>query len=520
MGRRSRAERPIYDVRVPLPAPNAMSVQARLGQRVRAVFGILTGKVHAADAEASPEATAGLLYELVEAAQLDPSPPCAWLLCTAILGAYPTAEQVLDCLRVLRLDSVMEGYLWLLDEAHRGDFRSAATTELKVLEGVVLVDVDHSARDDLHTGIQQVVRRVLPIWDRTQHVEPVAWRRNGSGWRPLIEPERDRVLDWYRTSRSSAPATEDDLEPHTLIVPWNSVVMVLETPPAVACERLAAVGQYSGNRVVAVGYDCVPVVSGDLVPIAEPVRFTKYLAALKYFKRVAAISSSALAEYGGFTSALQAQGLDGPAVVECVLATEPLQPQPVNPSTDERLPATPEVLCVGSFEPRKNHLALLYASERLWREGLSFELTLIGGSSWGKDVPHWVEHLLRQGRPITVRKSVPTEELAAAYRRARFTVFPSVHEGFGLPIVESLAAGTPVITADYGSAAEIGRGGGTLAVDPRDDDALIDAMRRLLTDVELLRSLSVAALGRPVRTWEDYSRELWTSVVEPELSRP
>lgn len=515
--------RPIYDVQVPLPAPPSPStVQARLGQRLRAVSGILTDDPAADLTADSPEETAGLLHRLVGSVQAELSPPRMWLLCTAVLGAYPTAEQVLDGLRQLRLESATDGYLWLLDEAHNGDFRAAATTELRIVSDRVLVDVDHSARDDLHTGIQQVVRRVLPIWERTHQIEPVAWYGNGRGWRPLTEKESARVLDWHTAARYPASDPGDVAEECTLIVPWRSVVMVLETPPMVACERLAALGQYSGNPVVAVGYDCVPVVSGDLVPPAEPVRFTRYLAALKYFRRVAAISSSALAEFAGFSSALQAQGLEGPTVVECVLATEPLQSEVGGDHAgegqlDETPGAVPEVLCVGSFEPRKNHLAVLHASERLWREGLTFELVLIGGSSWGDDVPWHVDQLQRRGRPLNVQKAVPGVELAAAYRRARFTVFPSLHEGFGLPIVESLSTGTPAITANYGSAAEIGWAGGTLTVDPRDDDALADAMRDLLTDDELLRSLSAAARSRPVRTWEEYAGELWAQAVEPEL---
>ena len=74
---------------------------------------------------------------------------------------------------------------------------------------------------------------------------------------------------------------------------------------------------------------------------------------------------------------------------------------------------------------------------------------------------------------------------------ARFTVFPSLNEGFGLPLAESLACGTPAVTSDFGSMREIvDGGGGALLVDPRDDHSVADGMRSLLTDDGLLRAFA------------------------------
>ena len=80
--------------------------------------------------------------------------------------------------------------------------------------------------------------------------------------------------------------------------------------------------------------------------------------------------------------------------------------------------------------------------------------------------------------------------LWGGYRVARFTVFPSLNEGFGLPLAESLACGTPAVTSNYGSMREIVElGGGALLVDPRDDHSVADGMRALLTDDSLLEEL-------------------------------
>ncbi len=204
-------------------------------------------------------------------------------------------------------------------------------------------------------------------------------------------------------------------------------------------------------------------------------------------------------------------------MLECPLAVE----GPSSPVEPPELPSEPPlVICVGSLEPRKNHLALLYAAERLWREGLQFQLLLIAGSGWGAEVPARIRQLQHAGRPITSRRSATDGEVVAAYRAARFSVLASLHEGFGLPVAESLAWGTPVITSNYASTHEIAAGGGALLIDPRDDEALTDAMRALLTDDILVETLRHQARNRPSRTWEHYAADLWDRLVRPVLASP
>jgi len=211
------------------------------------------------------------------------------------------------------------------------------------------------------------------------------------------------------------------------------------------------------------------------------------------------------------------QGLAGPEIVECRLPAPAFDPGSAAAVGAESGP--PTVLCVGSFEPRKNQLALLYAAEVLWREGLSFRLRFVGGSAWGREFPKVVRTLRKRGRDIEVQSNIDEWQLQQAYATARFSVFTSVHEGYGLPVVESLAAGTPVITSNFGSLNEIAADGGTLLVDPRDDDQLVAAMRDLLVDEELVAKLAAEIVTRPNRSWADYAGELWTTAVAPYLVR-
>jgi len=170
------------------------------------------------------------------------------------------------------------------------------------------------------------------------------------------------------------------------------------------------------------------------------------------------------------------------------------------------------VLVVGSHEPRKNHLAVLHAAELLWREGHRFSLTFIGGnSSWtGDTFGETLARLKSAGRPVEAISAATDDLLWGGYRTARFTVFPSLNEGFGLPVAESLACGTPVITSNFGSMKEIAdAGGGALLVNPRDDHSLTNGIRTLLTNNELHRRLSQEASSRGVIMWDTYASETW-----------
>jgi glycosyltransferase involved in cell wall biosynthesis len=265
-----------------------------------------------------------------------------------------------------------------------------------------------------------------------------------------------------------------------------------------------------------VAHDTIPVVSADLVPPEDSTRFVQYLTAVKFATRIAGVSAAARDEIEGFTHALRAQGLDGPLVTEVPLgsseATRLSATEAASPATVRTLP---QVLVVGSHEPRKNHLAILHCAERLWREGLEFTLTFIGGSGWGDDFPRGVEALQAKGRAVEVHRAVTDTELMRAYATASFTLFPSLHEGFGLPVVESLSHGTPLITSKFGATAEIGAGGGALLIDPRDDQELTKAMRTLLTDSDTLERLRREIRQRPSRGWDHYASELWDWLVKP-----
>jgi len=114
-------------------------------------------------------------------------------------------------------------------------------------------------------------------------------------------------------------------------------------------------------------------------------------------------------------------------------------------------------LAVGSLEPRKNYSALLDALERYWKRSMSpRRLTIAGGSGWkSEEIQRRIRELERRGL-VRYLGYVPEEELRQLYSEALALIFPSHYEGFGLPIVEAMSQGCPVITRRNSSLEEVG----------------------------------------------------------------
>jgi len=256
----------------------------------------------------------------------------------------------------------------------------------------------------------------------------------------------------------------------------------------------------------------IPILSAEQRPGQDAGLFSQFLAVVKHAHRVAGISNSASSEFAGFANMLAAQGISGPVVHEVEIAGDVglvTTPMPEPPR------GRPVILAVGRREPHKNIAVVLQAAEFLWAEGADFELVMLGAHGWDMSaIDRTIARLLAKNRPVRTLGWVTDEQMWAQFREATFTVFVSLHEGYGLPIAESLANGTPVLTTDYGSQRELGERGGCLLVDPRDPAAVADGMRRLLNDPELLVKLRLEIAQRPLRRWDDYARDAWAFLVK------
>ncbi|MCU1535325.1 MAG: hypothetical protein JWR53_1806, partial [Glaciihabitans sp.] len=305
------------------------------------------------------------------------------------------------------------------------------------------------------------------------------------------------------------------------IVPLGGHYVLAEslTEPARAL-RIQAIADYSGAVASMIGHDVIPLTMAETTGPGMPGVFAKYLAAASRMHRVAATSGASTTEFLGWKRMLASAGLAGPTIVTVPLAASVPRFDPaLEAGTRERLSAAagsdlPLVLCVGSHEPRKNHLAVLQAAELLWSAGEQFSLSFVGGNSWSSEAfANTLDRMRAAGRPVQSVSGMSDGQLWWAYRLARLTVFPSLGEGFGLPVAESLYAGTPVVTSDFGSMAELASRGGCVLVDPRDDTSIAAGIRSLLVDEPLHARLSAEASTIRPRSWADYADELWHAMV-------
>ena len=156
----------------------------------------------------------------------------------------------------------------------------------------------------------------------------------------------------------------------------------------------------------------------------------------------------------------------------------------------------PFVLYAGNIKPHKNLERLIEAFHLLRRGELEdVKLLIIGDEISKYPGLRRAVHRHKLHKHVRFFGFVPAKTLASLYRLASVFVFPSLYEGFGLPPLEAMAAGTPVITSNVSSLPEV-VGDAALLIDPYEPEAIADAMRRVLTDPGLRQDLSVRGLAR------------------------
>lgn len=170
------------------------------------------------------------------------------------------------------------------------------------------------------------------------------------------------------------------------------------------------------------------------------------------------------------------------------------------------LPDGPLVLTVGTLQPRKNHLRLVQAMAQVREQAT---LVIAGGRGWAYEAVHAEIKRLKLTDRVILTGFVDDTDLPALYRTATVFAYPAMYEGFGLPALEAMASGVPVVAANSSSLPEVvGEVG--LLVDPLDVDAIAIALDNLLGDAGLRAALRVKGIARAGRfTWARAAELVW-----------
>lgn len=162
----------------------------------------------------------------------------------------------------------------------------------------------------------------------------------------------------------------------------------------------------------------------------------------------------------------------------------------------------PFILYVGRIQARKNLPRLVEAYAEIRKHNAAVRLVIVGKKDWQS------EQLLHKIRALGLEPFVsfpgfvPFDDLPLFYNAAEVFVFPSFFEGFGLPVIESMASGIPTITS-LGSSLQEVAGDGALLIDPSDTNSIATALQRILTDPNLRQELVTRGLRRAAQFQKD-----------------
>lgn len=372
------------------------------------------------------------------------------------------------------------------------------------------------------SGIQRVVVETLPfLLAREPGAELVAF-----------DPERRRFVLLDRAELQDLLATTLAVE-HRASEKERVIKLAIEMREGLRLRRLCPTG--SGDVLVVLGagwtfpgffkavqvmkedrvsvvvlvYDLIPLMMPGF-PAATVLQFDEYIARIAHLAdRVPCISASTRRDFEAHCAG-NAWPVPPGAVTRLASGIRRIE------TTDgEALPpkawSRPFVLFVSTVETRKNHLLVLRAWERLVAEYGSDavpDLVCVGRLGW--NVQAFLERYLETsgvgGRVVLLTDGVPDRELQALYRECLFTVYPSLYEGWGLPVGESLEWGKPAVVARNSSLEEVG---GDFCVYFADND-LDDLLRALKTYLDDPAALAQAA-GR-IR--DHYTSTSWQDVAE------
>lgn len=168
----------------------------------------------------------------------------------------------------------------------------------------------------------------------------------------------------------------------------------------------------------------------------------------------------------------------------------------------------PFILSVGTVQPRKNYARLVYALKALLDRQLDVSLVISGGKGWLEDSLYTAIRDTHMQDDVHLIGFADEDDLPALYSAANCFAFPSLYEGFGLPVLEAMACETPVITSNVSSLPEVA-GDAAILVDPHDVEDITEALYRLLTDNALRDQLVQRGRVRAAHfTWKRSALQL------------
>jgi glycosyltransferase involved in cell wall biosynthesis len=379
---------------------------------------------------------------------------------------------------------------------------------------MIYLDVTSAAASPVNMGVQRTIRGLYAHLKNHHAIVPVRWDFQRKSYSQL-SPRELSFLEHPFSSYSKAAATPGLWDwrffienrkarrlPYETILQKGNTLLIPDLCWDARIHSWAGMSRFPGRKL-AIFHDAMPLrIPGQAD--SHDALFKVYVESLALLDRVICISQEVKDDLLRYWK-------------ESNLAPKPIDviTWPV-PFDEERPASSPnqaarKIIYVSRLKLRKNHLILFEACESLWKKGEKFSLDLIGIEDAFTDTLKILFELRRLaglGYPIRWRKHISNAELTEAYRDCSFTAFPSKLEGFGLPIIESLWHGRPVICGSNGAIGEVSAGGGCYQVDQNNPAEIAAAIQLLLNDPATYNRLYEQTRRRTFRSWDDYGKDI------------
>jgi glycosyltransferase involved in cell wall biosynthesis len=424
----------------------------------------------------------------------------------------------------------------------------------------ICIDISHTINYPFNTGIQRVIRQLGANLLANPRINWVVWNENHQVWqlvdknivseklpfRHVVETssvrnKKSRVINvvigafWHgvfssyrylisnsgreqalRTSfllrllkffrgKHLSNSTGGSYLSRNIQVPllYNQTLLIVEPIQGERIVNRLLYFRSIGNLSVLV-YDLLPISNPEFFAASSIQSFPNYLNLLSKATNIVTISDFTLNQvqkYAAVNPDISMKSIHLPIGFKELLEDK------------SRGEVAPKFLCVGSIEPRKNHLSILRAAEHCWEKGHKFQLVLAGGQGWNNaSIIDYCKELKTKNRDLRIINDASDSALLELYSEASAFISVPWVEGFGLPLAEAMSTGKPVIASDIASHREFGDKKNVSFVNPDDVQGIANLMSGLLSthsDEELKNIVHQESYS-----WAEYSEELLRAITK------
>lgn len=383
---------------------------------------------------------------------------------------------------------------------------------------IFFIDVTNSSKDTANSGVVRVTRRLSKELQARITIHFLVWDPDRNSYYFPNELEYKLLSQYNGPTKSSynylsTPERKLYIEDVLSIIPTEYRWLLLTET---ILEKNGAKIRYIANKysmmIASIFYDAIPVLYPELCKdeIIRENHF-QYMVGLSESDMVIPISNYS----GECLSNFWIENQIHPTTIISNLLPGEFGGSARNFNFLQILSPSITILCVSTLEPRKNHKSLVEAFNIITNQNptLNWTLNLVGNRYSGSDdIFNFIQVACKKNSKIKYHGVVDDQTLTQMYCDSTFTVYPSIIEGFGMPILESIWNGRPCICNENGVMKELALDGGCITVDVNDSIKLADIIYQLGTDKELYSKLIKEATNRKMKTWKEYSEEFLLSI--------